>query len=310
MALAQFLSMKGYLPMETDKKLFYGVATALITPFTENGKLDLPAFRRLVALQCRSGVAALVVAGTTGEAPTLTDKEKILLLRAAKEESGGALPIIMGAGSNDTERACRLAKMAEREGADAILSVTPYYNKGTRRGRLLHYERLAEKTSLPIILYNVPSRTGVSLSLDDYAYLFQKKGIIGVKEAEDNLEKEALLCAGFPSYALYTGNDSHILPFLALGGDGVISVLSNLFPKETALLYRFVKEERLKDARALYLRFLPFIRLLFKEPNPAPIKYAMSKMALCAPYLRLPLTLPDPSLQREIDAALSQLYSL
>ena len=294
--------------MESDKKLFYGVATALITPFTESGKLDLPAFRRLVALQCRSGVAALVVAGTTGEAPTLTEKEKILLLRAAKEEAGGAIPIIMGAGANDTEKACRLARLAEKEGADAILSVTPYYNKGTNAGLRLHYEKIAEKTSLPIILYNVPSRTGVSLSLDDYAHLFQKKGIVGVKEAEDNLEKEALLCARFPSFSLYTGNDSHILSFLALGGDGVISVLSNLFPKETALLCRFVREERLSDARALYARFLPLIRLLFKEPNPAPIKYAMAKMSLCKPVLRLPLTLPSPTLQKEIEEALSVLY--
>ena len=296
--------------MKLDKKPFYGAATALITPFTYEGKLDLPAFRRLVSLQCRAGIGALVVAGTTAEAPTLTEKEKILLLRAAKEESQGAVPLIMGVGSNDTEKLCRMAKTAEKEGADALLSVTPYYNKGTREGLCRHYERLAEATSLPILLYNVPSRTGVSLSLGDYGRLFEKENIVGVKEAENDIEKAASLCEAFPKAALYTGNDSQLLPFLALGGDGVISVLSNLFPKEVVLICRFMREGRLSDARGLFFRFLPLIRLLFAETNPAPIKYAMAKMELCAPRLRLPLTLPEEPLRAKIDGALSLLYKL
>ena len=293
--------------MNSDKKLFYGVATALITPFTKDGGLDIPAFRRLVSLQRRAGVSALVVAGTTAEAPTLSEKEMRLLLRTAKEEAGGVLPIIMCVGSNDTKKATHLAKMAKKEGADAILSVTPYYNKGTKEGLRLHYERLSEATSLPILLYNVPSRTGTSLSLEDYAHLFKRRGIVGVKEAEESLEKEAFLCKSFPEKSLYTGNDSHLLSFLALGGDGVISVLSNLFPKEVSLICRFFKEGRIGEARGLFFRFLPLIKLLFSETNPAPIKYAMSKMELCAPILRLPMTLPSPSLCKQIDEALCTL---
>ncbi|MBP3436295.1 MAG: 4-hydroxy-tetrahydrodipicolinate synthase [Clostridia bacterium] len=292
--------------MSEKKCLFRGAATALITPFDEKGQVDADAFRRLVSLQYQSGISALVVAGTTGEASTLSLAEKELLLQIAKDEVKGNIPIIMGAGANDTKNALFLSQNAEKNGADALLLVTPYYNKGTKEGIRRHYEEIAARVHIPILLYNVPSRTGVSLSLADYARLFKQENIIGVKEAEDNMEKEAWLSYSFgKSASLYTGNDTHLLPFLSLGGDGIISVISNLYPKQIEDICRLFSSGKAERAREIFFALLPLMKLLFEETNPSPVKYAMSLLGFGAPYLRLPLFLPEEPLQKKIKAALS-----
>lgn len=272
-----------------DKSTFKGIATALVTPF-DGGRVDLSAFERLVKDQLGAGVNALVVAGTTGEAPTLTDKERELLLDTALTEARGVVPVIIGAGANDTERAVNLTRRAAALGADGALIVTPYYNKGTRGGIRSHFLRVAEDGGLPITLYNVPSRTGVSLSLSDYEALSTHPRIVAVKEAEADMEKMAALCAlAQGKMRVYTGNDGLLLPSLSVGADGCISVVSNILPKDTAEIYKFYMEGKWREALTLFRRMLPLTAALFIETNPAPIKYLMALARYGDGSLRLPL---------------------
>ena len=272
-----------------EKSFFCGIATALITPFKE-GAIDEKAFRALVRDQIAAGVHGLVVCGTTGEASTLTDKEKDTLLTAALEETAGALPVIMGTGANDTARAVAATKRAKALGADGALVVTPYYNKGTGEGLRAHFGKVAEEGGLPLILYNVPSRTGVDLSLRDYEVLIEHPCITGIKEASPDVEKLASLCLLAEGRArIYTGNDTLLLPALAVGAQGCISVVSNILPKNTAEVFHLWQKSKAVEAQLLFQRIFPLCKALFRETNPAPVKYLAGLLGYGDGSLRLPL---------------------
>ncbi len=284
------------------KPPFQGVGTALITPFCDGG-VDLTAFRRLVERQITLGAAALVVCGTTGEAITLGNREKAALLATACEAANGCIPVVAGTGSADTRVAVATAKYAEAHGADALLVVTPYYNKGTREGVIRHYLTIADAVDLPIILYNVPGRTGVDLTLPAITRLCEHENIVAVKEASGDIDRAADIHAMLgKKCAVYSGNDGEFLPTLSVGGIGIISVLSNLLPREMSDLYRLFCEGKCAEATALHARMLPLSRLLFADTNPAPVKAAMASLGLCRDEVRLPLTVPEPALYERLAA--------
>ena len=281
------------------KRVFKGAATALITPFS-GGEIDYPALARLIEMQIEGGVDALVIGGTTAEAATLSDSERYRLYSFAKGEIGGRTKLILGTGTNDTRVALAHTKFAERLGCDGALLVTPYYNKGTEEGIEKHYLSIAESVNLPIILYNVPSRTGVNLGINLLSRLAEHQNIVGIKEASDSVDRLVSLAALGDRLALYAGNDSQIFPTLALGGFGVISVVSNIFPEIICRLCNAFGEGQQGAALDIQLRLLPFIRAIFAETNPSPIKYAMSTLGLCSPEVRLPLSEPRESTKEEI----------
>ena len=271
------------------RPLFRGVCTALVTPFS-NGTLDLDALRFLLDLQLSAGIDALCVAGTTGEAATLSDDEWERLLAETVGRAGGKIPVIVGVGSNATARAVALAKRARAGGADAVLAVTPYYNRGTRAGIVRHYHAIAD-AGLPVIVYNVPGRTGVDLSVDLYREIATHPGIAGVKEAGEGYDRLLVFLSAFgDGLPLYTGCDAAILPAVSIGAAGVVSVVSNLIPREIRELYLAAARGDLPEARRLTALRLPLIRALFEETNPAPIKRAMEICGLCGGELRLPLS--------------------
>lgn len=279
---------------------FRGVGTALITPFRD-GEMDRDTLRTLVKRQYHGKVDALIVCGTTGESVTMTKAEKAAALDTVLSECGDKLPIVMGTGSADTRKAVRDSREAEKQGADALLVVTPYYNKGTREGLLRHYLSIAEAVDLPLILYNVPGRTGVDLGLDILEKLAEHENIVAIKEASGNINRCADIVATLgDALPLYSGNDAEILPTLSVGGIGIISVISNLLPSEIRSLVSLYEEGRLREATTLSVRLLPLIRLLFAETNPAPIKAAMAAAGLISPEIRLPLTMPEGALLERI----------
>ena len=270
------------------KIIFSGVGTALITPM-KDGKIDYLGLEGLIEWQISEGVGALIIGGTTGEAATLSDRERYELYSFAKKCAGDRIPLIFGTGTNDTEAAIKHTKMAERIGCDGALAVTPYYNRGTSEGIVRHYKKIAESTELPIILYNVPKRTGVNLSQREIERIAECENIVAIKEAGDSLDRLCTLAALSERIGLYAGCDSHTYSVLSLGGLGVISVASNLFPSIFVKLYsHFVTKDR-ENALRLQLMLLPFISAIFMETNPSPIKYAMSLAGLCSPEVRLPL---------------------
>ena len=271
--------------------LFFGAATALVTPFEQNGALDLDSYRKLLRFQLDSGIDALLVCGTTGEAPTLSDEESTALLCEAVKTAQKSVPVIMGIGSNCTEHAVEKARSAEGNGADALLAVTPYYNKCTPEGLVRHYRAIASATSLPIIVYTVPSRTGMTVPPSAWGELFAIPNIIGIKDATGDIAYGAqfLSCLG-SEICLWSGNDNATLPLLSLGSDGVISVLSNVKPKETSTLCHAFAEGKIHEARAIHTSLLPLADALFCEVNPIPVKAALSLLGICKPYCRLPLT--------------------
>ncbi len=277
--------------------LFRGVGTAIVTPFLK-GEIDFDTFGRLIDLQ-KEEADAVIVAGTTGEAPTLSDKERDALLSFAVERVAGKIPVVMGTGSNDTSRAVALSKRAAALGADGVLVVTPYYNRGTSEGIRRHFLKIAEETGAPVILYNVPARTGGNLTLADYEAILPHPNIVGVKEAEDNTEKFFTLCEAFgESKTIYTGNDSFLLPSLALGGAGVISVVSNLYPSRVRSVIRAFVCGDVAGARRGYASLFPLCRLLFKETSPAPVKEALRLLGYGSGECRLPLTAPSDALAK------------
>ena len=293
----------------TKKQLpFRGVGTALVTPFDPLGRVDLPTFSRLCLRQLEGGVSALIVAGTTGEAVTLRKSERAALLASACEACEGRLPIVAGTGSADTREAVANARYAAAHGADALLIVTPYYNKGTREGLIKHYLTVAEAVDCPIILYNVPSRTGVNIPMEALRKLSEHENIVAIKEASGSIDRAADIITELGERLfVYSGNDGEILPTLSLGGIGVISVVSNLFPEKTSRLCTLYEEGRVREAAALAARLLPLIRLLFADTNPAPVKYAMRELGLLSGGVRLPLTMPDEALSKRIRDALGPL---
>ncbi len=272
------------------KTIFEGAATALVTPLTEEG-IDFAAFGRLIDWQIEGGIDALVICGTTGESSTLTDEEHREAIRYAVERVNHRVPVIAGTGSNDTAYAVELARFSEEVGADAHLVVTPYYNKATQKGLIKMYETIADACNLSMILYNVPSRTGVNIEPTTYAALADHPNIAAIKEANGNISKivETVALVG-DKLDLYSGNDDQIVPILACGGRGVISVLSNLLPKETGDLCRRFFAGDVRGSMQMQAHYLPLVNALFSECNPIPVKAAMSAMGFCEDYLRLPLT--------------------
>ena len=293
--------------------LFEGCATALVTPF-RNGEVDKTAFLRLLRRQIESGIDALVVAGTTGESPTLSDAEKRWLFTAAVRETAAAdrkIPIIAGTGSNNTRRACELSRMAEDCGCDGLLVVTPYYNKASEAGLITHYETIADATSLPIIAYHVPSRTGCKMTPAACKRLSDHPRILGLKDATGDLSftsRVAALCGD--SLPLYAGNDDQTLPVLSLGGLGVISVVSNLCPEAVTRLCRLWREGKTAEAKSLQLSLIPLCDALFCEVNPIPVKAGMEMLGLCSDEVRLPLAKADERVRAKVAEALRGLGML
>ena len=270
--------------------IFRGAATALITPLNERG-VDYPALGRLIDWQIERGIDALVIAGTTGEGATLTYDEHQEVIRYSVERAAGRVPIIAGSGSNDTQRAITLSRFSSQAGADALLVVTPYYNKATQKGLIAMYNAIADAVDKPIIIYNVPSRTGVNVEPQTYLALADHPNIVGIKEANGNISKivETARLVG-DKLDIYSGNDDQVVPILSMGGSGVISVLSNVMPAETHEMCARFFEGDLAGAAKMQMEYLPLINALFSEVNPIPVKAAMAAMGWCENYLRLPLT--------------------
>ena len=270
--------------------VFTGAATAIVTPLNENG-IDFESFGRLIDFQIENGIDAIVTVGTTGEGSTLTDEEHKAAIKFTVERVGGRVPVIAGTGSNDTAYAIELTKYACEVGADAMLLVTPYYNKATQEGMYRSFMMTADASTKPCILYNVPSRTGCNLLPETVARLAEHPNIVGIKEASGNISQIAelaRLCAG--KIDIYSGNDDQIVPVMSLGGVGVISVLSNLIPAQTSKMCKLFLNGEVVAARDMQLHYLPLIDALFSEVNPIPVKAAMAAMGYGENYLRLPLT--------------------
>ena len=276
--------------MSTQKTtIFTGAAVAIVTPF-KNNQVDYESLAALIERQIENSTDAIVICGTTGESSTLTDEEHKECIRFCVEKTAGRVPVIAGTGSNDTDYAIALSKYACEVGADALLLVTPYYNKATPKGLIKHFTAIADATDKPIILYNVPSRTGVNISLPVYKELAKHDRIVAAKEASGNISAVAALAeACGNSLDIYSGNDDQIVPILSLGGKGVISVLSNVVPKDTHDIVALWNEGKTGESLALQLKYLDLINALFCEVNPVPVKTAMGLMGLCADEMRLPL---------------------
>ena len=272
------------------KHIFKGAATALVTPMNESG-VDYEALGKLIDWQIAAGINALVVCATTGEAPTLTDNEHCKVLEFAIERSGHRIPIIAGTGSNDTNHAIMMSQFACAIGADAVLCVTPYYNKPTQSGLIASYSAIADASTAPVILYNVPSRTGTNIEPETYGVLADHPNIVGIKEANGRISKiaEAFRVVG-DRLDIYSGNDDQTLPILAYGGKGVISVLANVMPARVVKLCSRFFDGDLAGAVKDQLELLPLIQALFLQTNPIPAKAALARMGMIEDRLRLPLT--------------------
>ena len=274
--------------MKEKRVVFTGSATAMVTPFTGDG-LNLKTLDQLVDYQLDGGTDALVVCGTTGEPSTMDISEEAVVISRTVERVGGRVPVIAGAGSNETAFAVQSVKQAKNLGADALLLVTPYYNKTSQQGLIRHFLTIADATDLPILLYNVPSRTGLNLLPATLKELAKHENIVGVKEASGNIEQIAEIACTCPELALYSGNDDQVLPLLALGGKGVISVVANLLPGKTHDMVRLWMEGDIAGSRALQFELFPLIKALFSEVNPIPVKTALCDMGFDCGPLRLPL---------------------
>lgn len=292
--------------------IFCGSATALITPFDDNGVVDLIAMGALIDSQIESGTDALVLCGTTGESPTLSDDEKKEIWKYARKKidtSPRRIPLIAGTGANNTEVAVRLSHTAELCGADALLVVTPYYNKSSQLGIVEHYKRIAASVSLPMIIYTVPSRTGVNIAPATWRELFCIPNIVAVKDASGDIKHTTMLSGicyelGDEAVDIYSGDDELTLPILACGGAGVISVVSNILPREMHEMCRLFLGGKNAEAAHVWQKVLPLMRAAFCDVNPIPIKYAMAELGLCRPYLRLPLVPLDETKRASVKAAL------
>lgn len=270
------------------KTIFTGAATALITPFNEDG-VNFEALGNIIDYQIDNGIDALVICGTTGEAATMPDREHLSVIEYAVKRTNGRVPIIAGTGSNDTAHCVELSKESQNLGADGLLITTPYYNKATQKGLIMHYDKVLEKTNLPIILYNVPGRTGMQYTIPTLKELAKDERIVGIKEASGNIEYVTEVARTCPELDMYSGNDDMVVPLLALGGKGVISVLSNVAPQATHDLCQKWFDGDIAGSRELQFKYLELIKALFCEVNPIPVKTAMNMMGFNAGPLRLPL---------------------
>lgn len=272
------------------KSIFKGAGTALITPFNDDG-VDYESLGRLIDWQIDKGIDALIIAGTTGEAPTLKDWEHHALLEFCAQKINGRVPFIAGTGSNDTAHAVEMTKFACSAGADAVLAVTPYYNKATQGGLICAYGKIADASQKPVIVYEIPSRTGVTIQPETMLKLAQHPNIAAIKEASGNIAKideEFALIGDLAD--IYSGNDDQIIPIMSMGGAGVISVLSNIMPGETAAMCSKFFEGDIAGAATDQKKYMPLIKALFSQVNPIPVKAAAAQMGLCQNILRLPLT--------------------
>ena len=283
--------------------IFSGAATALVTPF-RHGEIDFEALDGLIEKQIEGGIAALVVGGTTGEAATLSDVERKDLYTYVKGRIRGRTKLVFGTGTNDTRLAIKHTRCAHAIGADGLLIVTPYYNKGTFSGVVEHYKRIAAETDIPIILYNVPSRTGVNLTIKQLEELSRLENIVGIKEASDSVDRLTELIKFGDELFLYAGNDTQIYATLALGGMGVISVLSNLYPESISRICSDYFIGKREAARKEQIKAFGLSKAMFIETNPSPIKYAMSLYGLCSSEVRLPLSEPSEEAKLAIEAEL------
>ncbi len=286
--------------------VFTGAATAIVTPLTKDG-IDYEQFGRLIEWQISEGIAAIVAVGTTGEGSTLTDKEHKDAIKFCVEKVAGRVPVIAGTGSNDTAYAIELTKYSCEVGADAMLLVTPYYNKATQKGLIESFKAIADESTKPCILYNVPSRTGCNLLPSSVLALADHPNIVGIKEACGDISQVAELCALVgDKLDIYSGNDDQIVPILSLGGSGVISVLSNIMPAATQKICVDYMNGDVKEARDAQLKLLPLINALFCEVNPIPVKAAVAAMGYCENYLRLPLTVMEPEHEAKLIALMKE----
>jgi len=271
--------------------MFQGIGTALATPFNEDLSIDFASYKKLIKRQITSGIDYIVVLGTTGESPVISDAEREQLISTAFEAAEGKTKIVIGTGSNDTAKVVKLNELAAKYNPDALLIVNPYYNKGTQASLVQHYNYIAERTSLPIMLYNVPSRTGMNV-LPETAIKIHKanKNVVAIKEASGNISQIAQLLATAPKeFEVVSGNDDQAIPTMALGGVGVISVYSNAFPKELKEITNAMQKNDLHLAQSLNQKYLKMMNLIFEETSPAPLKFILSKLNICKNILRLPL---------------------
>ncbi|MDR1195136.1 MAG: 4-hydroxy-tetrahydrodipicolinate synthase [Endomicrobium sp.] len=269
--------------------MFSGVYTALITPF-KNGKVDYEAFGALIENQYKSGISGIVPCGTTGESPTLSYEEHEAVIEFCVKRSNGRMKVLAGTGSNSTDEAVHFTEFAKKVGCDGALMVSPYYNKPTQKGLYLHYKAVADAVDIPIVLYNIAGRTSVNIEPATIAKLFNDcKNIVGVKEASGSLDQMSAIKALVPEIYLISGDDALTLPLLSIGGCGVISVLSNIVPKETVSLVKAFESGNIKEAAKIHYSLLPLIKVMFIETNPIPVKTAASMLGMCSLELRLPM---------------------
>ena len=282
-----------------------GCFTAVISPLKE-GKPDLAAFRKLVRAQIKAGVSGLVPCGSTGEAATLTEEEYLEVIRTAVDEAKGKVPVVPGAGTNSTAKSVEMVKKVEKLGVNGILAIVPYYNKPTQDGMLAHFSELAENTRLPVILYNIPGRTGVNMLPATVLALRKKFGnITGIKEASGLLDQVSEIINGADNnFAVMSGDDALTLPMMSVGARGVISVAGNIAPKEMSRMCELFLRGEIEEAKKMHHRLFGLIKTLFVETNPIPVKYAMHLMGYCSPDMRLPLTALSINRREEVRSAL------
>jgi 4-hydroxy-tetrahydrodipicolinate synthase len=285
--------------------MFIGCGTAMVTPFRKDGSLDEVALRKLVRRQIEEGIDFLVPCGTTGESPTLTREEHLRVVAITVEESAHKVPVLAGAGGNNTHEVIELARACQNLGADGLLSVTPYYNKATQEGLFQHYKAIAQATRLPIILYSVQGRTGVNIEAATVVRLAEIERIIGIKEASGNISQIAEIIHRVPEkFLVLSGDDAMTLPVISLGGRGVISVVSNQIPGAMADMARLANKNDFEGARKLQRRWLPLMQVNFVEANPIPVKWAMGVMGLLDPVYRLPMVEPSAASKQKIEQVL------
>lgn len=295
--------------IKTDANLFGRVATAMVTPFDADLKVDHAAVRKIVEHLLKNGTDTIVVCGTTGESPTLDEAEKQELLKTVMAANGGKAKIIMGTGSNDTAKSVKATKEAESAGVDGALVVAPYYNKPSQDGMLAHFGAIADATSLPLVIYNIPGRTGVNINSDTLIELAKRHdNVHAVKDSTGNVEQASELAGrARESFRVYSGDDYMTLPFLAVGACGIVSVASHLVGTPIQQMIAAYFDGKHDEARKLHYQYLPLFKGLFTAPNPTCVKYAMSKMGLCQPTLRLPLVPLNPAQREALDKVLSDL---
>ncbi len=272
------------------KPVFTGAGVAIITPMNPDGSVNYDGFAENIEYQITNGTDAIIVCGTTGEASTMSDEEHIECIRFAVEKTAGRVPVIAGTGSNDTKYAVELSKIAQEKGADALLLVTPYYNKASQKGLVAHFGAIAKAVDIPIILYNIPGRTGVNIEINTYKELAKYDNIVAVKEASGNISYTSKLIAECGDMLdVYSGNDDIIVPMMSIGSKGVISVLSNIIPKETHDMCQLCLDNNCAEAAKMQMEYLELINNLFIEVNPIPVKEAMNMMGMASGPCRLPL---------------------